>query len=82
MPGTFDDDDVYAELGRALDESEDTQAPGTLNRVFYLSTAPRFFAPISGKLAAAELHRVKNARDADSDRKAVRLRPRFGPRAE
>jgi glucose-6-phosphate 1-dehydrogenase len=60
VPGTFDDDDVYAELGRALDEF-DAQAPGTLNRVFYLSTAPRFFAPISGKLAAAGLHRVEHA---------------------
>ena len=60
VPGTFDDDDVYAELGRTLDEFDD-QAPGTLNRVFYLSTAPRFFAPISGKLAAAGLHRVEHA---------------------
>ena len=41
VPGTFDDDAVYAELGRTLDEFDD-QAPGKLDRVFYLSTAPRF----------------------------------------
>jgi glucose-6-phosphate 1-dehydrogenase len=32
VPGTFDDDAVYAELGRTLDEFDD-QAPGKLDRV-------------------------------------------------
>ena len=60
IPGTFDDDAVYAELSRTLDEFDD-QAPGKLDRVFYLSTAPRFFAPIAGKLEAAGLHRLEHA---------------------
>jgi len=60
IPGTFDDDAVYTELSRTLDEFDD-QAPGKLDRVFYLSTAPRFFAPIAGKLEAAGLHRPEHA---------------------
>ena len=60
VPGTFDDDAVYAELGRTLDEFDD-QAQVKLNRVFYLSTAPQFFAQISGQLAAAGLHRLEHA---------------------
>jgi glucose-6-phosphate 1-dehydrogenase len=60
VPGTFDDDAVYAELGRTLDEFDD-QAQVKLDRVFYLSTAPQFFAQISGQLAAAGLHRLEHA---------------------
>ena len=40
VPGSFDDDEVYAELDRTLDEF-DERAGHALNRVFYLSTAPR-----------------------------------------
>jgi glucose-6-phosphate 1-dehydrogenase len=60
VPGTFDDDKVYAELGRTLNEL-DEQARHPLDRVFYLSTAPQFFALIAGKLGAAGLHRAGSA---------------------
>jgi glucose-6-phosphate 1-dehydrogenase len=60
VPGTFDDDKVYAELGRTLDEF-DNQARGELDRVFYLSTAPQFFGLIADKLGAAGLNRAGEA---------------------
>jgi glucose-6-phosphate 1-dehydrogenase len=60
VQGSFDDDEVYAELGRTLREFDD-QAGRALDRVFYLSTAPEFFALIPGKLGAAGLNRVENA---------------------
>jgi hypothetical protein len=49
IQGSFDEDEVYTELGRTLSEF-DTQAGRALNRVFYLSTAPEFFPVIAGKL--------------------------------
>ncbi|MBV9050712.1 MAG: glucose-6-phosphate dehydrogenase [Solirubrobacterales bacterium] len=55
VAGTFDDDLMYAELGRTLDEF-DRQAGGKLNRVFYVSTAPGFFPVIAGKLGEAGLN--------------------------
>jgi len=60
VPGAFDDDDVYAELGRTLAEF-DAQAGSQLDRVFYLSTAPQFFPLIAGKLGAAGLNRCETA---------------------
>src|SRR5690348_2263762 len=42
VQGGFDDDEIYAELGRALDEF-DQSAGRRLERIFYLSTAPQFF---------------------------------------
>src|SRR5690242_3035574 len=39
VPGAFDDDAVYNELGRVL-RGFDERAGEPLNRVFYLSTAP------------------------------------------
>src|SRR5690348_16645474 len=41
VPGAFDDDSVYEELGRTLNEFEQAGAH-KLDRVFYLSTAPQF----------------------------------------
>jgi glucose-6-phosphate 1-dehydrogenase len=58
--GQFDDDEVYAELGRTLTEF-DEQAGGTLDRIFYLSTAPEFFPLIAGKLGAAALDKAAGA---------------------
>ncbi|HEU0023203.1 MAG TPA: glucose-6-phosphate dehydrogenase [Thermoleophilaceae bacterium] len=49
VPGTFDDDSMYANLERCLAEF-DEDAGITFNRVFYLSTAPAFFTVIVGKL--------------------------------
>jgi glucose-6-phosphate 1-dehydrogenase len=60
VQGSFDEDEVYAELGRTLEEF-DVQAGRNLDRVFYLSTAPEFFPLIAGKLGAAGLAKVENA---------------------
>ena len=60
VPGSFDDDNVYATLERTLEEF-DEQAGQVLDRVFYLSTAPQFFPVIAGKLGAAGLHRSDKA---------------------
>jgi glucose-6-phosphate 1-dehydrogenase len=55
VPGSFDDDGVYKELGRTLAEF-DEHAGSPLDRIFYLSTAPEFFPVIAGKLGDAGLH--------------------------
>ena len=60
VPGSFDDDAVYAELERTLSEF-DQQAGQHLDRVFYLSTAPEFFPVIAGKLGAAGLTDTEKA---------------------
>jgi glucose-6-phosphate 1-dehydrogenase len=60
VQGSFDDDEIYAELTRTLAEF-DTQAGRALDRVFYLSTAPEFFPLIAGKLGAAGLNRAEGA---------------------
>jgi glucose-6-phosphate 1-dehydrogenase len=49
VPGTFDDDSVYEKLDETLKEF-DKEAGIEFNRLFYLSTAPTFFAVIVGKL--------------------------------
>jgi glucose-6-phosphate 1-dehydrogenase len=58
--GAFDDDQVYVELDRTLNEF-DEQAGQPLNRVFYLSTAPQFFPVIAGKLGRAGLNRAQDS---------------------
>jgi glucose-6-phosphate 1-dehydrogenase len=60
VQGSFDDDEVYSELTRQLDEF-DRSAGRPLDRVFYLSTAPEFFPVIAGKLGAAGLNRAERA---------------------
>jgi glucose-6-phosphate 1-dehydrogenase len=60
VPGTFDDDAVYAELGRVLDGFEQ-EAGEPLNRAFYLSTAPSFFPAIVEELGRSELARHEHA---------------------
>src|SRR2546421_6051656 len=59
VPGSFDDDSVYEELGRTLTEF-DERAGQPMNRVFYLSTAPQFFPVITGKLGSAGLAHCEN----------------------
>ena len=49
IPGSFDDPDVYTKLAATLDEFDEL-AGQTLNRAFYLSTAPGFFPVIIGQL--------------------------------
>ncbi len=60
VQGSFDDDAVYSELTRQLDEF-DRAAGRPLDRVFYLSTAPEFFPVIAGKLGAAGLNHADRA---------------------
>jgi glucose-6-phosphate 1-dehydrogenase len=49
VPGTFDDDSVYDQLDKTLQEY-DKDAGIEFNRLFYLSTSPAFFALIVEKL--------------------------------
>jgi glucose-6-phosphate 1-dehydrogenase len=56
VPGEFDEESVYSELDRVLDEF-DREAGETLNRAFYLSTAPNFFPLIVEQLGAHGLSR-------------------------
>ncbi len=60
VPGVFDDEHVYAELGKVLD-GFDQQAGEPLNRAFYLSTAPEFFPVIVEQLGHAELQEHEDA---------------------
>ncbi len=60
VQGSFDDDEVYTELRRTLEEF-DAQAGMRLDRVFYLSTAPEFFPLIAGRLGSAGLNDVPDA---------------------
>jgi hypothetical protein len=60
LPGTFDDDGVYGELDRTLDDI-DSDSGVELDRLFYLATAPQFFPVICAKLGAAGLDRSEAA---------------------
>jgi glucose-6-phosphate 1-dehydrogenase len=60
VPGTFDDDSVFDRLEQEL-AARDEDAGIIYNRVFYLSTAPSFFALIVEKLGQHGLDRVKGA---------------------
>jgi glucose-6-phosphate 1-dehydrogenase len=60
VPGTFDDDSVYAALKKTAEEF-DAEAGLTFNRVFYLSTAPAFFPVITGKLKEHDLNAAEGA---------------------
>jgi glucose-6-phosphate 1-dehydrogenase len=60
VPGVFDDDSVYSELGKVLD-SFDKDAGEALNRAFYLSTAPEFFPVIVGELGRSKLAQHEHA---------------------
>jgi glucose-6-phosphate 1-dehydrogenase len=60
VPGSFDDDAVYATLGTVLDDFEHKDGE-PLNRAFYLSTAPSFFPVIVEELGNSELNRHDDA---------------------
>jgi glucose-6-phosphate 1-dehydrogenase len=60
LSGTFDDDSLYSELQRVLQEF-DERAGYQLGRLFYLATGPQFFPVIAGKLGAAGLERAEDA---------------------
>jgi glucose-6-phosphate 1-dehydrogenase len=61
FPGSFDDDSVFDRVKEALDKA-DEEVGQPFNRVFYLSTAPSFFAQIVGKLGE---HGLDTHEDAD-----------------
>jgi len=54
IPGTFDEESVYSQLGTVLAGFEQ-EAGEPLNRAFYLSTAPSFFPVIVEQLGRSEL---------------------------
>jgi glucose-6-phosphate 1-dehydrogenase len=60
VPGTFDDDSVFDRLEDELGRF-DEEAGIAFNRIFYLSTAPSFFALIVGKLGEHGLDRHDDA---------------------
>jgi glucose-6-phosphate 1-dehydrogenase len=60
VPGTFDDDSVFENLGGELGRF-DEEAGIAFNRIFYLSTSPAFFAQIIDKLGDHGLHRHEDA---------------------
>ena len=82
VQGSFDDDEVYARARRGRCRSSTSRRAASLDRVFYLSTAPEFFPLIAGKLGAAGLDKAERRERPDRDREAVRLRPRLGPQAQ
>src|SRR3954454_12508817 len=51
MPGNFTNPDDYTKLDAMLREQEG----GPANRLYYLATAPSFFAPIATQLGAAHM---------------------------
>jgi glucose-6-phosphate 1-dehydrogenase len=55
VPGAFDVDDVFERLKGELAQV-DEEAGIAFNRIFYLATAPSFFAPIVKKLGEHVLH--------------------------
>jgi glucose-6-phosphate 1-dehydrogenase len=75
VPGTFDDDAVFDRLDDELGKF-DEEAGIAFNRIFYLSTAPSFFALIIGKLGEHGLDRHD-----DADVRVVIEKP-FGTRLE
>jgi glucose-6-phosphate 1-dehydrogenase len=60
VPGTFDVDDVFERLKNELGQF-DEDAGIAFNRIFYLSTAPSFFAQIVKKLGDHGLHKHPEA---------------------
>jgi glucose-6-phosphate 1-dehydrogenase len=60
VPGTFDQDQVYDNLGGHLD-GFDEEAGQPLNRAFYLSTAPEFFPVIIEQLGHHGLNHHEGA---------------------
>jgi glucose-6-phosphate 1-dehydrogenase len=60
VAGSFDEDDLYARLQEALG-ALDTGLGTSLNRIFYLSTAPEFFPVITSRLGEAGLNLAEEA---------------------
>ncbi|MFL5841419.1 MAG: glucose-6-phosphate dehydrogenase [Thermoleophilaceae bacterium] len=60
VPGSFDDDSLYRQIGGIAEEA-DHEADLVYNRIFYLSTAPTFFEEIAEKLGEHNMNRHKDA---------------------
>src|SRR5436190_2287344 len=61
LAGDFADDNTYATLKTRLDEIDgERNAQG--NRIFYLATAPQYFAPVVKKLGGAGLTEEEDGR--------------------
>jgi glucose-6-phosphate 1-dehydrogenase len=60
ISGSFDDDGAYRELDRTLRQF-DEKCGRTMNRVFYMATAPEFFPVIVGKLGSDGLSHCEGA---------------------
>jgi glucose-6-phosphate 1-dehydrogenase len=73
VAGTFDEDSVFDRLKDQLAQF-DEEAGSAFNRIFYLSTAPNFFAQIVQKLGDHGLHK-----HSDADVRVVIEKP-FGTR--
>ena len=54
IPGSFDQDEVYAQVKQCIEVFEE-RAGYPLNRVFYMSTAPEFFPVIAERIGASGL---------------------------
>ena len=62
VQGDFDDDDDLRRAATARWRSSTSRPAGTLDRVFYLSTAPEFFPLIAAKLGEAGLDQRRERR--------------------
>lgn len=58
VPGNFDEPEAYEALKEKLTSLES----GPVDRLYYLATAPRFFAPIARHLGAAHMARSNGGR--------------------
>ncbi len=59
LPGSFDDEQVYSRIKQTIGEFEE-RAGYPLNRVFYMSTAPKFFPLIAERIGAAGLDNTED----------------------
>jgi len=60
VSGSFGEEQAFSEIGRILSEF-DQRAGYTMNRVYYLATAPQFFPVIAQQLGQAGLDHVEEA---------------------
>jgi glucose-6-phosphate 1-dehydrogenase len=76
LSGDFNDENTYSQLKTRLDEIDgERNAQG--NRIFYLATAPQYFAPVVEKLGAANL-----TEEADGHWRRVVIEKPFGSDVE
>ena len=74
---SFDDPSHYAGLKAELDRIAQEKGIGP-DRLFYLATAPEYFAPIIENLGSQGMAQTEQGRRWNRDREAVRPRSRIG----